>query len=83
MRRGRDARGVRHSNSMRGLHSTRAMDAGVTGAVVAAALGHEKVSTTIESYASRDAVRRAAEADADRAVRGRFVAREAHLRPTR
>jgi hypothetical protein len=41
---------------MRGLHSKLAMEASVTGAVVAASLGHESVSTTIESYAKPDAV---------------------------
>ncbi len=44
------------AHSMRGLHSTLAMDAGVTGHVVAASLGHERVSTTIQSYAKSDAV---------------------------
>jgi integrase len=44
------------AHSMRGLHSTLAMDAGVTGHVVAASLGHEHVSTTIESYAKPEAV---------------------------
>ena len=44
------------AHSMRGLHSTLAMDAGVTGAVVAASLGHEKVSTTMRSYAQPGAV---------------------------
>ena len=39
------------AHSMRRLHSTLAMDAGVTGHVVAASLGHEQVSTTVESYA--------------------------------
>ena len=38
------------AHGMRGLHSTLAMEAGVTGAVVAASLGHASVSTTIESY---------------------------------
>ncbi len=32
------------------------MEAGVTGAVVAASLGHESVTTTIESYAKPEAV---------------------------
>jgi hypothetical protein len=41
---------------MRGLHSTLAMDAGVTGHVVAASLGHERVSTTVQSYAKAEAV---------------------------
>jgi integrase len=44
------------SVSMRGLHSTLAMEAGVTGAVVAASLGHESVSTTTQSYAKPEAV---------------------------
>jgi integrase len=44
------------AHSMRGLHSTLAMDAGVTGHVVAASLGHEHVSTTVQSYAKAEAV---------------------------
>jgi integrase len=44
------------AHSMRGLHSTLAMDAGVTGHVVAASLGHEKISTTMQSYAKAEAV---------------------------
>ena len=44
------------AHSMRGLHSTLAMDAGITGHVVAASLGHERVSTTIQSYAKSEAV---------------------------
>jgi integrase len=44
------------AHSMRGLHSTLAMDAGVTGHVVAASLGHERVSTTVQSYAKPEAV---------------------------
>jgi integrase len=44
------------AHSMRGLHSTLAMDRGVTGAVVAAALGHESPTTTIRSYAKPEAV---------------------------
>lgn len=44
------------AHSMRGLHSTLAMEAGVTGAVVASSLGHESVSTTVESYAAPEAV---------------------------
>jgi integrase len=49
------------AHSMRGLHSTLAMDAGVTGHVVAASLGHESVSTTIQSYAKAEAVTNAAQ----------------------
>jgi integrase len=44
------------AHSMRGLHSTLAMDAGITGQVVAASLGHESVSTTVQSYAKPEAV---------------------------
>ncbi len=44
------------AHGMRGLHSTLALEAGVTGAVVAASLGHEDISTTIESYAKPEAV---------------------------
>ncbi|HXJ22080.1 MAG TPA: site-specific integrase [Polyangia bacterium] len=44
------------AHSMRGLHSTLAMDAGVTGHVVAASLGHESVTTTKQSYAKPEAV---------------------------
>lgn len=44
------------THSMRGLHATLAMEAGVTGAVVAASLGHEQVSTTTQSYAKPEAV---------------------------
>ena|SRR5438034_1039213 len=47
--------------SMRGLHSTLAMDAGVTGHVVAASLGHESVNTAIQSYAKVEAVTNAAQ----------------------
>jgi integrase len=44
------------AHSMRGLHATLAMDAGITGAVVAASLGHEHISTTTRSYAKGEAV---------------------------
>jgi len=44
------------AHGMRGLHSTLAVEHGVTGHVVAAALGHESVTTTFESYASPNAV---------------------------
>lgn len=44
------------AHSMRGLHSTLAMEAGITGQVVAAALGQESATTTIQSYASSEAV---------------------------
>jgi integrase len=44
------------AHSMRGLHSTLADHAGVTGHVVAASLGHERVSTTNQSYAKAEPV---------------------------
>jgi integrase len=59
VRRYLEERGLRarlSAHSMRGLHSTLAMEAGVTGAVVAASLGHESVSTTTQSYAKPEAV---------------------------
>jgi hypothetical protein len=40
----------------RGLHSTLAVDSGITSHAVAAALGHESFKTTAESYAQREAV---------------------------
>lgn len=54
------------AHGMRGLHSTLAMEAGVTGHVVAASLGHERVSTTVQSYAKPEAV---AEAQQRRTLR--------------
>lgn len=50
------------AHSMRGLHSTLAMEAGITGAVVAASLGHENASTTMQSYAKPEAVATAQQA---------------------
>ncbi len=38
------------AHSMRGLHSTLAIEAGTTSHVVAASLGHESPSTTLRSY---------------------------------
>jgi hypothetical protein len=40
---------------MRGLHATLAVEAGATGHVVAASLGHEDFRTTTTSYAKRGA----------------------------
>ena len=40
------------AHSMRGLHSTLAIQAGASPHLVAASLGHEKSSTTIRSYAA-------------------------------
>jgi integrase len=48
------------AHSMRGLHATLAMDAGITGAVVAASLGHEHVSTTPKGEAVAGAQQRRA-----------------------
>jgi integrase len=44
------------AHAMRGLHSTLAVDSGITSHAVAAALGHESFKTTAESYAQREAV---------------------------
>ncbi len=41
---------------MRGTHATIAAELGVTSHTVAAALGHESVSTTYRSYARLEAV---------------------------
>jgi hypothetical protein len=41
---------------MRGLHSTLAVDAGITAHAVAAALGHHSPSVTFQSYARPEAV---------------------------
>lgn len=38
------------AHSMRGLHSTLAVEHGVSGHVVAASLGHESSRTTVQSY---------------------------------
>jgi integrase len=38
------------AHGMRGLHTTLALEAGVTASVVAAALGHESPTTTTGSY---------------------------------
>lgn len=44
------------AHAMRGLHSTLAVRAGITGHVVAAALGHESFETTLQSYAKPGAL---------------------------
>ena len=44
------------AHSMRGLHSTLAFERGATGHLVAAAMGHEDVRTTLRSYADPKAV---------------------------
>lgn len=38
------------AHGMRGLHSTLAVEHGVSAHVVAASLGHESIATTIQSY---------------------------------
>ena len=44
---------------MRGAHATLATERGITGHVVAQALGHESVTTTYQSYATPAAVHQA------------------------
>ncbi len=47
------------AHGMRGLHSTLAVDAGVSSHAVANALGHESFATTAQSYAKPEALTRA------------------------
>jgi integrase len=47
------------THSMRGLHATLAIDAGITPPVVASALGHASVRATLLSYADPSTVARA------------------------
>ena len=53
-----DAAGVPKvtAHGMRGLHSTLAVENGVSAHVVAASLGHESSATTIQSYVKPEAV---------------------------
>lgn len=44
------------AHGQRGLHSTLAVEAGVTARVVADALGHESFATTARSYAKPEAI---------------------------
>lgn len=44
------------AHSMRGLHSTLAMEAGMSSQVVAASMGHESSKTTLQSYATPEGV---------------------------
>ena len=44
------------AHSMRGLHSTLAMEAGMSANVVAASMGHESAKTTLQRYAKPDGV---------------------------
>ena len=43
------------AHGMRGLHSTLAVEHGVSAHVVAASLGHESIATTIQSYVRPEA----------------------------
>jgi integrase len=43
------------AHGMRGLHGTLAAETGLSAHAVAAALGHEKVTTTLQSYAKSGA----------------------------
>ena len=44
------------AHGMRGLHSTLAVEHGITGHIVAASLGHDSFTTTTRSYAQAEAV---------------------------
>ena len=44
------------AHGMRGLHSTLAVDSGITAYAVASALGHESFRTTAASYAKPEAI---------------------------
>ncbi len=44
------------AHGMRGLHSTLAMETGMSAQIVAASLGHASSTTTLQSYASPEAV---------------------------
>ncbi len=58
------------AHSMRGLHSTLAFARGATGHLVAEALGHEDVSTTLRSYADPTVVRAAKQRSFMRVLQG-------------
>jgi integrase len=58
------------AHSMRGLHSTLAVERGMTGHVVASAMGHESFTTTATSYAKPEAVRQATQRKAWRVLEG-------------
>jgi site-specific recombinase XerD len=49
-------RSVVTAQAMRGLHSTLALEHGASAHVVASSLGHESISTTLQSYAKPEAV---------------------------
>jgi integrase len=50
------------AHGMRGLHSTLAVDSGVTAHAVASALGHESFAATAQSYAKPESLTRARQA---------------------
>ncbi len=58
------------AHGQRGLHSTLAVEAGVTARAVADALGHESFATTQQSYAQPEAVGRARQETALRVLNG-------------
>ena len=62
------------AHGMRGLHSTLAVENGVSAHVVAAALGHESSATTMQSYARREAVSGGSAATGDDRPQGRPTA---------
>lgn len=49
------------AHGMRGMHSTVAIRSGITPNVVATAMGHEKSTTTLQSYAKPEAVQQASQ----------------------
>ncbi len=58
------------AHGMRGTHASIAASRGVTGAVVAGALGHEDQATTLRSYARKDAVEGAVQTKALQLLEG-------------
>ena len=70
------------AQSMRGLHATLAVDAGITSHAVAAALGHQSFTTTARSYAKAEAVTAAKQRRTTRVLSGRpEVAKGSGVRP--
>lgn len=58
------------AHSMRGLHATLAREAGATGHLVAAELGHASEAMHVAAYAERDAVQRGSQRRALRVLQG-------------
>lgn len=70
------------AQSMRGLHATLAVDAGITSHAVAAALGHQSFTTTARSYAKAEAVTAAKQRRTTRVLSGKpEVAKGSGVRP--